>query len=290
MPWYIFAFTASILAAAAAIVEKKALQREHAMEFGAVLSVFSLLVTLPFLATIDYSRLRLVPIAIIFVATLGGSLAFLLISKAVRHLEVSTVSPLLVLGAGITATIGSLVLGEKLTPLQMLGLVLLIVGVYILETHSHSSWLEPFKAIVRSKYLVFIILALVVYGFTATLDRVVLARFAMQPQAYIVIAHLFLMINFVTMLSIWHGGFGDLAHGIKNAGWIILLVAVLTVAYRYAHTMAIALAYIGLVEAIKRTSAFFATLIGGELFHEKNLFRKLVACLIMIGGSVLLVI
>ncbi|MBI5466017.1 MAG: EamA family transporter [Candidatus Kerfeldbacteria bacterium] len=290
MPWYIFAFTASILAAAAAIVEKRALQREHAMEFGAVLSVFSLLVTVPFLGTIDYSKLTLAPLLIVFGATLGGSLAFLLISKSVRHLEVSAVSPLLVLGAGITATIGAVVLGEKLTQLQIFGLVLLVLGVYILETHPHSDWLEPFKTVVKSKYVTFIILALLIYGFTATLDRVVLARFGMQPEAYIVIAHLFLMINFVVMLSIFHGGFSDLVHGIKNAGWIILLVAVLTVAYRYAHTQAIALAYIGLVEAIKRTSAFFATLIGGELFHEKNLFRKVVACLIMIGGSVLLII
>ena len=53
---------------------------------------------------------------------------------------------------------------------------------------------------------------------------------------------------------------------------------------------AIQLAFAGLVIAVKRMSAFFVVLIGGELFHEKNLLRKSIACLIMLAGAGLIVL
>jgi len=62
------------------------------------------------------------------------------------------------------------------------------------------------------------------------------------------------------------------------------------VGHRLAQMQAIQLAYAGLVIAIKRMSAFFVVLIGGEIFHEKNLLRKSIACLIMIGGAALIVL
>jgi uncharacterized membrane protein len=46
---------------------------------------------------------------------------------------------------------------------------------------------------------------------------------------------------------------------------------------------------ISLVIPIKRLSALFSTVIGGELFHEKYLLRKSIACVVMIIGAVLIV-
>jgi drug/metabolite transporter (DMT)-like permease len=68
----------------------------------------------------------------------------------------------------------------------------------------------------------------------------------------------------------------------------ILLVAVLTVSYRVAQNYAVSLAAVGLVTAVKRSSSLFTTLIGGEIFHEKELIKKSVACLIMILGVFLI--
>ena len=72
-------------------------------------------------------------------------------------------------------------------------------------------------------------------------------------------------------------------------GWI-LLVALLTVGYRYMGIHAIDRVSVGLASGIKHTSALFVTLIGGELFHEKQLARRVVACVIMIAGAFLLLL
>ena len=69
---------------------------------------------------------------------------------------------------------------------------------------------------------------------------------------------------------------------------LILLVAVLTTGYRIMQSQAAALAAIGLVIAIKRSSALFTTIVGGEIFRERDLIRKTIACSIMIGGVYLI--
>jgi uncharacterized membrane protein len=68
------------------------------------------------------------------------------------------------------------------------------------------------------------------------------------------------------------------------------LIALLTTLYRLAQAHATALAAVGLVVAVKRSSALFTTVIGGELFREHDLIRKSVACLIMIVGVYLLAV
>jgi len=89
---------------------------------------------------------------------------------------------------------------------------------------------------------------------------------------------------------VFHDGFQGIKRGLKNSGWWILLVAVFTLGYRVAQAEAVSIAYVALVGAIKRSSALFSTIIGGELFQEKNLFRKSVACLIIVVGVLIIVL
>jgi uncharacterized membrane protein len=77
---------------------------------------------------------------------------------------------------------------------------------------------------------------------------------------------------------------------LKKEWKFLLLVAILTSLHRWMQGEATALAAVGLVIAIKRSSALFTTVIGGELFKEKDLMRKSIACLIMIGGVFLIAV
>jgi len=47
-------------------------------------------------------------------------------------------------------------------------------------------------------------------------------------------------------------------------------------------------AMISLVISIKRLSTFVTTLVGGEIYKEKNLFFKSIICLIMVIGVYLI--
>jgi drug/metabolite transporter (DMT)-like permease len=70
---------------------------------------------------------------------------------------------------------------------------------------------------------------------------------------------------------------------------LIVMVAVLTICYRYAQLAATQLAPVALVLAVKRTSVFFASLVGGKMFSEQRLPWKLIgAALIIIAGFLIL--
>jgi drug/metabolite transporter (DMT)-like permease len=94
----------------------------------------------------------------------------------------------------------------------------------------------------------------------------------------------------VTTNSVIGGGINGLIQAYKQRGWSLAVVALLTLSYRFFQMRALQLTSVGLVSAIKRTSSFFTTLIGGELFHEQNIQRKIFAAGVIIAGSLLVVL
>ena len=287
MSWFIFAVAAAILTAAAAIVEKKVLFKEHAMEFSAALALNNFVLAIPFLFFADYSSLSFISILLIFAASILGSIAYLLVAKSTRHMEVSVAGPLMIFSPAITALLAFFILGEALTRLQLGGILLMLIGSYVLEAKM-KKLLEPVRIFVRSKYVHFIFAALVLYALSSVIDRTLLSRYQVDVITYLGIVHLFLAINFMVMIYLFHDGFNGITHGFKTAGWWIVLVAILTVGYRSTQIAALATAYTGLVIAIKRMSSIFTVIIGGELFHEEDLLKKTLATLVMIAGAVLI--
>jgi uncharacterized membrane protein len=72
-----------------------------------------------------------------------------------------------------------------------------------------------------------------------------------------------------------------------NLGWIAL-ISVLTIGYRYTQIVAVSLASVALVLAIKRTSVFWATVIGGKLFNDKDLLKRSIAAILILIGAILI--
>ena len=290
MDWFLLSLASAVLTAASAITEKRTLLKMHAMEFSAALSVAILSLSLPILPFVSWETILSAPVAIIYLATLLASVSFLLIAKGVRHMDVSESSPIMVIGPLFAAMFAFIFLGEKLTPLHFAGIAVLILGAYLLELKSHSGLLEPLKAFGKSRYVHYILLALLLYGITSAIDRLVLGYFGMPPLEYLLIAHFFLAVNFTAMMIIFHDGLPGIGRALKGSFWWIMLVAALSVGYRLAQVYAVAEAPVALVSAIKRTSALFAVIIGGEMFHEQNLLRKSLACAIMIIGAAMIIL
>ena len=287
MSWFIFAFGAAILTAAAAIVEKKVLQKEHAMEFSAALALINLVLAIPFLFFANFSSLTPIILFLLFGASILGSVAYLLVAKSTRHMEVSVVGPLMIFSPAITSLLAFLILGEALTQLQLSGIILMLIGSYVLEAQKHKI-LEPIRIFVRSKYVHFIFAALILYGLGSVIDRTLLSRYHVDIITYLGIIHIFIAFIFSIMIFLFHDGFKGIAHGFRTSGWWIVLVAILTVGYRTAQITAMTTAYTGLVIAIKRMSSLFTVVIGGELFHEGELLKKTLATIVMIVGAVLI--
>lgn len=288
MTWFIFAVLAAFLTSLSAMVEKKTLSHLHAIDFSIVLAIFAALLTLPALFTSSWETIDTKAIALLIGVSLLATFAFIGVIRGVRHLDVSTSSSLFLLGPFITSLIAFLFLGETLSHLQLGGMLLLALGVYILETKHFWHGGEFWSAIWGDKYSRFILLGLLLYGFTSTGDRIALGYWHIPAVLYTALTQLFIAVFFILVAYYYRGGLASSYQTAKVNWKLILLVALLTTGYRVMQSQAAALAAIGLVVAIKRSSALFTTIVGGEIFREHDLVRKTVACTIMIAGVYLI--
>ena len=209
--------------------------------------------------------------------------------KSMRHTDVGTVMSLWVLGPGFAALSAFIFLGEKLSYVQMSGIALLIVGAYILESKNHQRIFDPFKMLFKKKYLRYVLIALVIYAFAATLNRYLLSDLNMQVESFIAFSALFYAFFGFTALNLFHNGLKGMKNGISNVGWWVLIVALFSLLTSYYQAEAMVLAPVGLVLTVKRLATLIVIVIGGEMFHEKDLLKKCISAVIMIAGVLLIV-
>jgi drug/metabolite transporter (DMT)-like permease len=290
MPWFFYAGMCALLLSGANLAEKHVLRKVHVIDFSASVALLNVIFSLPFLFFIDFKALNGFIILLISVVALISAAAFFLVNKGFRHLEVSTVAPLLALSPVSSSLLAFLILGEKVSPLQISGIVFMIIGSYILTTEPKKSLLDPFYLFLQSRYVHIVFLALFCYAVISIFDRTILHGFSVAIPAYIFFLNFFIALVFIPISGIFGVGFKGVLIGFREGGWRLVVASIFTVLYRLFEMQALVLAPVALVSGIKRTSSLFTTVIGGEMFHERNLSRKIVASLIIIAGTVLVVI
>jgi len=288
MQWYVLALISAFLTSIITLINKKVLIKEHAMEFATVFSILNVILSFSIIKKVEFS----IPtnlLFLIFISAFLGTFALLYILKAVRHMEISSAVPLTNLSPVILAVLSFFILKEAITNKQIFAMCLIIIGAYVLEVdHKTSNLKGPFIKIFKSKYIHYIFLAVLLYSFTSIIERYILTH-GISPYTYIFVVQIFIMINFIFLIIVFHDGLKGIKSGLKkNWKWIFLLSAI-TLMDSIVLFNAFVLAFVPLVISIKRVSTLFTTVIGGGLFHEKGLLFKIIACLITLIGAYLMI-
>lgn len=289
MTWLYLSILSAVLLTMATLAEKKGLMSEHAMEFSAVFSVAVAILGLSLLFKVSSFNIPSVVWLYSILNALLSSLSFFLWAKAARHMQVSSSTPFLGLTPAVTVILSHLFLGEHFSSLQVAGIALMVVGTYALQGSVERVGEITKINVFKSKFIWFIFVSLTLYSFGAIFDKVVLSQYHVDLFLYLVITQVFIALITVFMLYIFHDGLKGLENGFLKYGWIIFAAAILTIGQRLAYLQAASLASIGLVVAIKRSSVLFSTLVGGEVFHEKDVLRKSFSCVVIIAGVFMII-
>ena len=289
MTWFAIAFISALLSAFAAITQKKVLFKLGALEFSFLLSIVNLLFSIPFFFFIDYETINTLNLSILFAKSIIGVAAFLCVMLALKNLEISNALPLLALTPGFVAVFAFIILGEALKTLEVIGLVFLIIGTFILESKNLKELVFPIHVFLKSKYHRFIIAALLLFTASSILDKLLLVKLNLSPVSLTAFQHIYFAILFSIIFLIFKRKTEISSVGLKkeNLGWIAL-ISVLTIGYRYTQIVAVSLASVALVLAIKRTSVFWATVIGGKIFNDKDLLKRSIAVILILVGAILI--
>lgn len=294
MPWYVYALISAGCIAAVGLLEKKVLQREHSSEYVTVFSVIKLGLFLLFFSSSVAWGVTGHQLAWLAVNGVIGALAFWLVAKAIRRMEISSAVPLLSLDPGLTAILAFLFLGERLTAVHVLGLGLLVVGAYVLEIHRHHDdtgtavvsrfkiWLSPLLNLWRQSGGTYIIFGLICFSLSSTIDRYLLVQVA--TTTYVGYTLIF---NTAIFLLLWlhrRQPVQILKSGRGYLLFFITLAAALHLTSNIAQAKAVSIMAVGLVIAIKRLSVLIDVILGGKFFHERHLPQKVAATAIMLVG------
>lgn len=291
MTWLILSLTSAAFSASAAILQKKILFKLDALEFSFLLSIFGALFSLPFFIVMDSTNLAYENLAVLYIKTILGSLAFLNVMYAIKNLEISGALPMMVLTPGLVAISAFIFLGESLGNFEIVGMVLLLAGTYLLEMNAAGKGiLEPYLIFVKSKNHHYIVFALLLFTITSVLDKLIVTDLKIEPLAFMAFQQLFHFINFLILYLLLRKRFAPKLNEIDNSVWYIIIgIAMMTIIYRWTQIEAVKLAPVALVLSIKRTSVFFASVIGGKIFHEHRLVQRAAAAVIMIVGAILII-
>ena len=295
MEWWLLALISALFSAFAAILEKKILFKEKVIEFTFVLAFFNAVISSLFLFFTDFTKITTISLFILLVKSLFNAAAFIFVMYAIKDLELSSALPLLVLTPGIVAIFAFLFLGEVISFLNILGLIALTFGVYILNIKDHQRIVDPFTVFFKSRGYRFVTGALLLFTLTSLTDRFLLTKTTLPTQAMMAFQHLFFGVFFFVLLLLARPNFKELKESLRKtlicSGLLIFILSLFTILYRYTEILSIkGTKSVALSLILKRVSVFFAVIIGGTLFNESNLLRKSIATIILITGAVLVVI
>lgn len=300
MTWYAYALLAAVGISLLSLIQKRVLREEHSLEYAMLFSVMKVFIFLP----LFWSQIRWGITPSQFWLLVGGaalgSTAFLLIVKAIKRLEISTVTPLLALEPGLVTLLAVPLLRETIGSMALLGLVFMLVGTYYLELqHEQTGWwqqaagsrwrlFQPLTSILKRDGGWYALLGLLAFTVSALFARRVLVQIPTTTYlAYdftlVAVIYLFIFFGQRRRIQIMHRGHGHI-------WFFIFVLAVLHISQSAAQATAMRLAPIGLVITVKRISVLVDVTIGGRLFHEHRLKQKLLAAMMMVLGAYLIVV
>lgn len=296
IPWYVYALIAAVLIAGITLFEKRELKTEHSLEYVVVLSVFNMIVA-GFLW--PWVSFEIAPLTLLWMygASILGALSLWFTAKALRHLDVSVVSPQLTLNVVFALLFAFLFLGETINSVQAIGIVILLGGSLLLTrdalyntTFGHHAVFGHQKVNASKNvhfYQFLIVAAMAFLGASTVVDKMVLDSVSVFD--FIFYIHIFLAFNHLAIYGIVHKGYKNLFVDLNRAGWIMVIIAVVTILSRLVGAQALALAGVALVVPLKRISSVIATVLGGKMFQESGIVLRTVISLLMIIGVWLIV-
>jgi drug/metabolite transporter (DMT)-like permease len=289
MNWFLLASCSAILSATAAIIQKKVLFRLNALEFSflvsSVILIFSLFV--PF--SVDVTSISSTTLIILIGKSILGGFAFLLVMMSLEHNQISSALPLLGTTPAVTALLALPILGESLQHWEWLGIGLMVAGTYMLEKRPAQKILQPFKDVIFSSNHCYIFGAVGLFAISSIADKLLLSGYKTDPLIILFYQHLIYCLIFGSLIFIRRISFKDLIHNGQNQLPLILMIALLTIAYRFTQLGATRLAPVAMVLAVKRTSILYASFFGGKLFSDDRLPQKLIGgALIIASGFIIL--
>ncbi|GAB4390280.1 MAG: hypothetical protein Kow0025_21220 [Thermodesulfovibrionales bacterium] len=211
-------------------------------------------------------------------------LAFWLYIKALRLSPLSLTVPFLAFTPVFLVGVSYVLVGEAVTARGAAGIALVAAGSYVLNlSRTAEGLLGPLRAIAREKGSLLMLLVAFIYSITSSLGKLAINHSSplfFGPLYFIVLAAVYTPFALPGLRR---------AVPTRSGLGIMLLVGALNAAMVLSHVLAISLAKVAYMVAVKRTSLLMSVAYGWLLFREENARERLAGAALMLAGLALVV-
>jgi drug/metabolite transporter (DMT)-like permease len=285
MSWFIYALVCALSLATADALSKKALDDDtdpyiiawartgYAAPFIAVL--------IPF---IDIPELDSVFFVITFLSVQLDIIAVLLYIRAIKVSPLSLTLPFLSLTPIFLIVTSYIILGEKPDKFGFIGIILVVIGAYLLNVHTISQgFFAPFRAIAEEKGSVLMIIVAFIFSIGVCLGKIAIQHSSTEffCVVYILLLSLFLFI--IASFKCKHFLSKSISRPVPFI-FIGMLIAIMII----THLKAISLIEVSYMVSVKRLSILFGVLFGVMFFKETNIKERFLGATVMVSGIILI--
>jgi drug/metabolite transporter (DMT)-like permease len=282
MLWVIYSIITAIFYGLSLALRKKGLVYENIIDFIGAFSIIGFVFSIPILFFPIQYEIPNISLLLIFLACAASVVVTFFLTAAMKNEEVSTVIPLLNLSPVILLIFSFLLLSEKPSGMEILGVFVIIVGGYFLTTKDLKSWKHPFTEI-KKKDLFYMGLTLFLLSLSAIIHKAVLMRISSYSLFFW--GNIFYM-AIVSIVVIAAKRIKQVIALLKKHFWILFIPAFLgnITDFLIYYILAMPGVLVSVMIPILRFATLVSIFVGGQVLHEKNMTHKIVASLIMIGG------
>jgi uncharacterized membrane protein len=214
---------------------------------------------------------------------IGGMLC---LSLALSLGDVSVVQPIMGLIPLLTMAGGALILHESPSPIAVVGIVLVVTGLYFVGLRRGGSALEPIRALATSRASWYGLLAALFWTVTSLTHKVGIAEVGPMPWATTLTLGsglaLALALPFVARSQ---GGLGlPTAHHVLPWLGVVALTSVCFAVQQFGLHNALRRSQAGYVMAVVSTSILIATTIGVLVLRERGGSHRIAGALLVSSG------
>jgi len=285
--WILLSFISAFSLATSDALTKKALRLDNEYLVAWLRLVFSLPPLLLFLLFIPVPGLDSTFYISFLLALPLEILAMALYIKALRISPMTLTLPFLSLTPVFLIAFSRVILGETVSLKGAAGIVLIATGGYSLNiTSAREGFLAPVKAIARERGSVYMIAVAMIYSITSSLGKLAIEHSSplfFGATYFIVVTLCFTPLVCINLNNRPMGSV--LTREIKSA----ILPGLFYSAMIVSHMLAMSLAKVAYMIAIKRSSLLIGSIYGFIFFREREVRQRLVGAALMFTGFVLIV-
>ena len=215
------------------------------------------------------------------------AIAFVFSILAISRSSISLIAPIASFTPVFTTIIAIFALNEVPTPLKFLGILLVVIGAYLLNVADiKQGILAPFKTLFSHKGVLLFLLANFIWSITPIFQKKAIFETSPQIPLFASVIGMCFVFLFLTPFA-FKKAMASLKEVKANIKWF----AINGVGNAFAQAAAFAafsLTYLGYATAVFRLSTLFIIIFGGVFLKEERIRERLLGGGVMVLGTILL--